>query len=49
MVYSLINENRRNLDTAKYVKMKMLTRYAKPLSFLIRDMANKYNSIGFKF
>ncbi|MEA3458212.1 MAG: glycosyltransferase family 10 [Candidatus Thermoplasmatota archaeon] len=46
MVCSLINKDQRNLDNVKYVKIKMLPRYAKPLSFLIKNLANKYNLIS---
>ena len=42
MVCSFINKDQRNLNNVKYVKIKMLPRYAKPLSFLIRHMGDRF-------
>lgn len=42
MACDLINKNQCNLDNARYAKIKMLPRFARPFSFLIRDMGDRF-------
>lgn len=42
MVCNLINKNQRNLDNVKYSKIKILPRFAKLHSFLIKDLGDRF-------
>ena len=42
MACDFINKDQCNLDNARYAKIKMLPRFAKPFSFLIRDLGDRF-------